>query len=62
MDADYDWRLERVTGQGVTLHCLHTGHEITLQADNVREYHSPNFLMLKCRLTLEGDKVRIEPF
>jgi hypothetical protein len=62
VDTDYDWRLESVTKQGVTLLCPYTGHRITLQADNVREYRSPNVLMLKCRLMLEGDTVRIEPF
>jgi hypothetical protein len=61
VDTDYDWRLESVTGEGVTLFCLHTRHRITLKADNVREYRSPNFLMLRCRLTLEGDTVSIEP-
>src|SRR5215467_3583664 len=60
--TDYDWRLVRVTGEGVTLHCLYTDHQITLKPDNVREYRSPNFLMLRCQLTLEGDTVRIEPF
>ncbi len=61
-NTDYDWRLENVTSEGVALHCLHTGHKIALRADNVREYRSPNFLMLRCQLILEGDKVRIEPF
>ena len=62
VNTDYDWRLEDVTIQGVSLHCLYTGHKIILGADNVREYRSPNFLMLKCRLMLEeGDTVRIEP-
>jgi len=62
VDTDYDWRLESVTGEGVTLFCLYIRHRITLKADNVREYRSPNFLMLRCRLLLEGDAVRIEPF
>ena len=62
VDTDYDWRLESVTGKGVALFCLHTRQRITLEADNVREYRSPNFLMLKCRLMLEGDTVRVEPF
>ena len=61
VDTDYDWRLENVTNQDVSLHCLYTGHKITLGADNVREYRSPNFLMLKCRLILDKDEVRLEP-
>lgn len=59
--TDYDWLLENVSNQGVTLHCLYTGHTITLGADNVREYRSPNFLILKCQLTLDGNAVRVEP-
>ncbi len=35
--TDYEWRLESVGGGEVTLHCVHTGHTITLGADNVRE-------------------------
>jgi len=61
VDTDYDWQLENVTNEGVSLHCLYTGHKITLGADNVREYRSPNFLMLKCRLILDKDEVRLEP-
>ncbi len=59
--TDYDWRLEEVTMKAVTLVCRYTGHRATLGPDNVREYRSPNFLLLKCQLILEGDQVRIEP-
>jgi hypothetical protein len=53
--------LEEVTANAVTLVCPYTGHKATLGPDNVREYRSPNFLLLKCQLILEGDEVRIEP-
>jgi len=59
--TDYLWRLVSVTGSGVALHCHHTNHDITLGGDNVREFRSPDFLMLRCQLTLDGDKVVIEP-
>jgi len=60
--TDYDWRIEDVSDKKeVTLHCLHTGHTITLGADNVKEYRSPHFLLLKCQLILDGDKIHIEP-
>ncbi len=59
--TDYKWRLERATRAGVTLHCLYTDHEITLGNDNVREYRTPDFLLLRCQLTLDGNKVHIEP-
>ena len=59
--TDYDWRLEKVEKGEVVLYCIHTDHRLTLGADNVREYRTPNFLMLRCQLTLEGDTIRIEP-
>jgi hypothetical protein len=58
--TDYLWRLVSVNG-GVTLHCHYTKHDITLGADNIREFRTPDFLILKCRLTLDGDKVHVEP-
>jgi hypothetical protein len=58
--TDYLWRLVSVNG-GVTLRCHFTGHQITLGADNVREFRTPDFLMLRCQLTLDGDKVHIGP-
>ncbi len=62
VDTDYKWRLEKVDAEGVTLFCPSTYHRTTLGADNVREFRTPDFLMLKCQLTLDGSKVRVEPF
>lgn len=59
--TDFMWRLKTVADKDVTLHCLHTDHTITLGADNVREYRTPDFLILKCQLILDGDKVLVEP-
>ena len=61
--ADYDWIVEAVDDKAktVTLACPFTGHRVTLGADNVREYRTPHFLMLKCQLILEGDQVRVQP-
>ena len=59
--TDYLWRLTAVTSGSVSLHCHHTNHDITLGNDNVREYRTPDFLILKCQLTLDGGEVRIEP-
>ena len=59
--TDYQWRLEDVSAAGVTLFCPATDHKITLGADNVREYRTPDFLLLKCQLTLDDDGVHIEP-
>ena len=61
LPADYEWVVEVVTAKDVTLACPFTGHRITLRFDNIREYRTPNFLILKCQLLLEGDQVRVEP-
>jgi hypothetical protein len=62
VETDYLWRLEEVNDGSVTLYCSHTGHKIILGADNVREFRTPDFLMLRCQLTLAGDRIKIEPF
>jgi hypothetical protein len=59
--TDYDWLLVDVTSGGVALRCPYTGHEVSLGPDNVREFRTPNFLLLKGQLILEGDGVRFEP-
>jgi hypothetical protein len=62
-ETDYMWTIESVSNDKmVTLHCSFTGHTVTLGMDNMREFRTPGVLMLKCQLTLDGDKVLIEPF
>ncbi len=46
---------------GVRLHNIATGHDFTLGTDNIREYRTPDFLLLRCQLTLRGPAVLIEP-
>jgi hypothetical protein len=59
--TDNRWRLTAVTSGSVSLHGHHTNHDITLGNDNVREFRTPDFLLLKCQLTLDGNAVHIEP-
>jgi hypothetical protein len=74
-DADYDWKLKAVdlNTNTATLVCLATGHEVTLNSDDIREHRKPHragsatdgrpALMLKSKLYLEdGFRVQIEPF
>ena len=61
IDADYDWLLEDVTGDGVVLRCTFKGYRVVLRNAYVREHHQPNVLMLRCHLTLEGDQVFVRP-
>jgi len=62
-ETDYMWTIESLSNDKmVTLHCFFTDHIVTLGMDNMREFRTPGVLMLKCQLTLDGDKVFIEPF
>jgi hypothetical protein len=58
---DDKWSIERVDEKGVTIHNISTGHAVTLENDNVREYRTPDFLILRCQLTLQVNCVVIEP-
>ena len=51
-DSDDYWRLERVLDQppAVELENIHTNHVLRLQPDNVKEYRSPDFLILRCQV------------
>ena len=59
--TDYLWRLTALTSGAVSLHCHKTNQDVTLGADNVREFRTPDFLILRCQLTLDGNKVHVEP-
>lgn len=56
------WLLERVDDSFLALKNLRTEHAWKLGVDNVREYRSPDFLLLRCQLTLKGAAVISEPF
>lgn len=61
--SDDLWQLETLLDSPprVRLVNLPTGHFIELQPDNIREYRSPDFLLLRCQLTIEGPTVHLEP-
>jgi len=61
--SDDPWKLEALLDNPprARLVNLSTGHFIELQPDNIREYRSPDFLLLRCKLTIEGPKVYLEP-
>lgn len=60
---DDTWRLEEVLAKPNRLLLVNTstGHRVELQHDNLHEYRSPHFLMLRCQLTLTERTVEIEP-
>jgi hypothetical protein len=61
--SDDLWQLEALLERPprIRLVNLPTGHFIELQPDNIREYRSPDFLLLRCQLTIEGPTVHLEP-
>lgn len=58
---DDQWTLLRIENGRVELHNIRTGHVAQLGNDNIREYRTPDFLLLRCQLTLTERNVLIEP-
>jgi hypothetical protein len=60
---DDRWRLETILDQPnrIRLINIHTHHTVELQPDNVREYRSPDFLLLRCQLIITATGIEIEP-
>jgi len=61
--SDDPWRLEAILNDPVRVRLVNqvSGHSVELQSDNVREYRSPGFLLLRCQLTVLGENVHLEP-
>jgi hypothetical protein len=61
---DDEWLVEEISKNPnrVKLHNIRTGHILELQSDNIREYRSPHFIILRCKVIIDGAKIRIEPF
>jgi len=61
---DDSWWLDqtkRHPRKSVRLVNISTHHFVDLEGDNLQEFRSPHFLLLKCRLTLTPHNVLIEP-
>lgn len=60
---DDDWKIEAVLEKPnrVRLSNVPTGHFVDLESDNVKQFQSPHFVILRCQLTLKGREVLIEP-
>lgn len=61
--SDDLWQLETILEQPsrIRLVNIHTHHFVELQPDNVREYRSPNYLLLRCQLIITDGTIEIEP-
>ena len=57
------WLLEAVLSSPdrLRLKNIRTDHFVELEPDNLREYRSPDFLVLRCQLIITRTEVRIEP-
>lgn len=62
-DLDDSWRLDAVDVNPARLRLVNvsTGHVAELEADNVVERRSPDFLLLRCQLILRPSGLDIEP-
>jgi hypothetical protein len=60
---DEEWTLDAILRQPsrVRLTNIASCLSVELQTDNIREYRSPEFLILRCQLTIAGQNIRLEP-
>jgi hypothetical protein len=63
VQVDDQWRLDGVLHKPTRVQLTNTrsGHKLELEADNIMERRSPDFLMLRCELTIGPDGVDLEP-
>jgi hypothetical protein len=61
--SDDPWRLDAILKDPnrIRLSNLPTGHFVELQSDNVKQFQSPDFLILRCQLTIVGRTITLEP-
>ena len=58
---DDEWTTTSVDRGADGLQNTRTDSVVSLGNDNVREFRSPGFLLLRCQLTLWGNRVLIDP-
>jgi hypothetical protein len=59
--VDYQWECSEIKNEFVQLTNISTGHFVNLGYDHVREYLSPDMLILKSQITLHGPRLYVEP-
>jgi len=60
-EIDDNWMIDRVGDGKVSLRNLSTDHVVDLGNDSVREYRTSGHLLLRCQLTLSGNRAHVEP-
>ena len=59
--VDAKWLVRDVSNTAATILKVGTDYPWQLGLDNVREYRTPDFLLLRCQLTLRGNEISSEP-
>jgi hypothetical protein len=60
-DQDSRWLVREVADDAVIMLEVGTGITVTLGLDNVREFRSPDYLLLRCQLTIRDGVATSEP-
>lgn len=60
-DLDDEWQVNRVDADSVALFNPRTRHSFDLGFDNIKNFQSPNYLILRCQISLVKEGVHIEP-
>jgi hypothetical protein len=63
-NCDDGWFLEQIREEeptGVTLTNTASGHILELRPDNIKEWRSPDFLLLRCKVIIHPQAIEIEP-
>jgi hypothetical protein len=59
--ADWQWQCTDIRKDFLHLSNISTGHFVDLGFDHIREYLSPDILILKSQMTLQGQSLYLEP-
>jgi hypothetical protein len=62
-DSDDSWKLDSVANDParITIKNISTGHVLELEADNIIERRSPEFLLLRCQIIVRPSGITMEP-
>jgi hypothetical protein len=61
--TDERWELDSAEDSPARIRLRHPefGETVELQSDNIREFRSPDFILLRCRLIVQSSGIQIEP-
>lgn len=57
-----EWKIRVLKSRGILeIRNITTGHQLDLGFDHYYDFRTPDFLMLKCQLTMEGASLHMKP-